>query len=157
MGLSAASRPAIEALVREQLPGMPSASIRAEAEMILAGRRSHWPDFQNLSPMPDVPVAVLLAGRYEPRPDDGLERDCEPRECHAQVLAFTREWWADKVAAVSRGMLTVVNDSGHFIQNEHPDLVVWMIRRIWSSEPSRIELRLDEESLREWRRSAAGS
>jgi pimeloyl-ACP methyl ester carboxylesterase len=35
MGLSAASRPAIEALVREQLPGMPSASIRAEAEMIL--------------------------------------------------------------------------------------------------------------------------
>lgn len=133
MGLPEASRPAIEALVREQLPGMPSASIRAEAKMILEGRMLHWPDFQNLGPMPDVPLAVLLAGRYEPRPDDGLERDCEPRECHARVLAFTREWWAARVAEVSRGMLTVVTDSGHFIQNEHPDLVVWTIRRIWSS------------------------
>ena len=150
MGLSAATRPAIEALVREQLPGMPSASIRAEAGMILEGRMSHWPDFQSLGPMPDVPVAVLIAGRYELRPDDGLERDCEPRECHARVLAFTREWWADRVAEVSRGMLTVVTDSGHFIQNEDPDLVVWTIRRIWSSRPPRTELGLDEELLREY-------
>ena len=44
-------------------------------------------------------------------------------------------WWADKVAEVTRGMLTVVTDSGHFIQNEDPDLVVWRIRRIWSSRP----------------------
>ena len=135
MGVAEASRPAIEALVREQLAGMPSASIRAEAEMILEGRMSHWPDFQSLGPMPDVPIAVLLAGRYEPRPDDGLERDCEPRECHARVLAFTREWWAARVAEVSWGMLTVLTDSGHFIQNEHPELVVRTIRRIWSSGP----------------------
>jgi pimeloyl-ACP methyl ester carboxylesterase len=150
MGLSEATRPAIEALQRDQLPGMPSASVRAEAEIVIAERVAHWPDFQGLGPMPDVPVAILMAGRYEPRPDDGLERDCEPRQCHAQVLEVMREWLARRASEVSRGMLTVVMDAGHFIQNDDPELVVWTIHRIWSSEPARAELRLSVDLLAQY-------
>ena len=145
MGLSETSRSAIAAISREQLPGMPSESVRAEAEMIIDARVAHWPDFRDLQPMPDVPVAILMAGRYEPRADDGLERHCEPRACHARVLQVRRDWLAERALEVSRGMLTVVSDAGHFIQNDDPELVVWTIRRTWSSEPARTELRLEPD------------
>jgi pimeloyl-ACP methyl ester carboxylesterase len=147
MGLSEASRSAIADISREQLARMPSASIRAETEMIIDSRLNHWPEFQELNPMPNVPVAILMAGRYEPRLDDGIERDCEPRQCHAQVLRVTREWQARQISGVSRAWLTVAMDAGHFIQNDDPELTVWTIRRIWSSEPARTELRLDQDLL----------
>jgi hypothetical protein len=47
-------------------------------------------------------------------------------------------------------MLTVVMDAGHFIQNDDPELVVWTIHRIWSSEPARAELRLSVDLLAQY-------
>ncbi len=134
MGLTEANRLAIADLSRQQLLGMPSTSVRAEAEMIINARLSHWPEFQGLEPMPDVPVGILLAGRYDPRADDGLERSCEPRQCHEQMLAVRTDWLARELTGVRRGWLTVAMDAGHFIQIDDPDLVVWTICRVWSSE-----------------------
>jgi hypothetical protein len=147
MGLSEDSRFAIADLQRAQLPTMPSASVRAEAEMLIAARLDNWPEFQALGPLPDVPVAILMAGRYEPRPDDGLPRTCEPRRCYEQELVVRREWLARQLNGVTRAWLTVVMDSGHFIQNDDPELVVSTVRRVWSSEPPRPELRLGAEAL----------
>ena len=36
---------------------------------------------------------------------------------------------------VTNGTLTVVTNSGHFIQNDDPDLVVWNIRRVVDASP----------------------
>jgi pimeloyl-ACP methyl ester carboxylesterase len=161
IGLTEAGRAAIADLQRKQLPGMPSASLRAEAEMIMAARIDGWSDFQQLGPMPDVPVAILVAGRYDPRPSDGLEQTCEPRLCHERGLAVRREWYAKQLAGIRRGWLTVGTDAGHFIQNDDPDLVVWTIRRVWSSQPPRTQLLLDPAILERfvgvYRRSAASA
>lgn len=117
---------------------------------LIATRVAHWPDFQDLKPLPDVPVAILMAARYEPRAHDGLERDCEPRECHRGVMEVTRDWYARQLSEVTHGMLTVVTDSGHFIQNDDPELVVWTIHRTWSGEPARPDLRLAPDLLEEY-------
>lgn len=146
-GLTASSRSVIADMQRAQLPGMPSASVRAEAEMLINARINHFPEFQGLGALPDVPTAILMSARYEPRPDDGLERACEPRQCHDQEVAIRREWLARQLTGVRQGWLTVVTDSGHFIQNDDSELVVWTIRRVWSREPLRAELQLDPTVL----------
>lgn len=58
------------------------------------------------------------------------------------VLEVRQAWLARRASEVSRGILTLVMDEGHFIQNDDPELVVWTVRRIASSEPARLELRL---------------
>jgi hypothetical protein len=115
--------------------------------MLIAERLNNWPDFQELGPLPNVPTAILMAGRYEPRPDDGLPRTCEPRQCYEQELAVRREWLVRQLDGVGRAWLTVAMDAGHFIQNDDPELVVSTIRRVWSSEPPRAELRLSADAL----------
>lgn len=150
MGLSEEGRAKLTAAVRAQFDDLPSASIRAEAEMMYDQRARHWPAFQDLPPTPDVPVSVLMAARYDPRPADAAERDCEPRECHARRIAFRRAWLARLADEVSRGTLTVVNDAGHFIQNDDPDLVVWHIRRVVEAEPPRPVVEVPAHILQEY-------
>ncbi len=150
VGLSEEDRRTLTAAAREQFDDLPSASVRAEAEMMFAQREAHWPDFQELPPMPDVPVSVLMAARYEPRPADAAERDCDPRECHERRIAVRRAWLARLADEATHGSLTVVKNSGHFIQNDDPELVVWHIRRVLEAEPPRPEVEVPVEVLQEY-------
>ncbi|NIS36582.1 MAG: DUF3471 domain-containing protein, partial [Actinobacteria bacterium] len=43
-----------------------------------------------------------------------------------------------------------VNTTGHFIQNDDPDLVVWSIRRVLEAEPPPPEVSLPRSTLEEY-------
>ena len=150
MGLSEQGRRKLTAAAREQFNALPSASVRAEAEMMYAQREAHWPELQKLPPMPDVPVSVLMAARYEPRPTDAAERDCDPRECHDRRIAVRRAWLARLADEVPHGSLTVVKHTGHFIQNDDPELVVWNIRRVLEADPLPVEVQVPAGVLLEY-------
>ncbi len=137
MGISEEGRNRLSAAARATFGDLPNASIRAEAEMMYDTRSAGWLELQDLPPMPNVPVSVLMAARFEPQPSDAAGRDCEPRECHDRRIAFRRTWLAKLADEVPAGTLTVVNYSGHFIQNEDPDLVAWTIRRALDAEVPR--------------------
>ncbi len=149
-GLSGEGRQKRSAAAQAEFDDLPSPSIRAEAEMMFDQGAAHWPEFQGLPPMPDVPVAVLMAAQYEPRPADAAERDCEPRECHARRNAARREQLAKLTEQVSYGFLTVATNTGHFIQNDDPELVVWNIRRVVEAEPPRAVAEVRVEVLQEY-------
>lgn len=143
MGLSAEDR-------RRQMEGapeMPTPGTRAEMELVLELSENHWPGFQALPPVPDVPVSVLMASRFQPSPSQGIERDCEPRECYARGMDVRMSWLSNLAAEVTNGTLTVVTNSGHFIQNDDPDLVVWNIRRVVEAEPPEVVVELGSSVL----------
>ena len=54
-------------------------------------RHSNFAEFHSLPPVPDVPVSVLISGRFDarrfpPLPDSSaIKFYCEPRECHARL------------------------------------------------------------------------
>lgn len=147
MGISAEGRRRLNAATRATFRELPNASIRAEAEMMFDMSEAGWPDLQGLPSMPNVPVTVLMASRFEPQPSDAAGRDCEPRVCHDRRIAFRRSWLAALADEVPAGTLTVVNDSGHFIQNEDPALVVWAIRRTMEAEVPEVGVPLSDASL----------
>ena len=96
---------------------------------------------------PTVPELQSMAARFDPRPADAARRDCTPRECHERRIAFRRAWLADLADEVPHGTLTVVNYTGHFIQNEDPDLVASTIRRVVEAERPRREVALPRALL----------
>lgn len=146
MGISAEQR-------RQQLaeaPQMPTPGANAEMTLILEQFDRNWPDFQTLPPGPDIPVTVLMANRFQPSPSDAIERDCAPRECYARAQEVRMAWLSKLTTEVTNGTLTVVTNSGHFIQNDDPDLVVWHIRRVVESEAPVGVVDLDPSLLAEY-------
>lgn len=130
MGISVEGRKEHNASVRQGFVDLPTPSIRAEAELIYDQQEAGWPEFQNLRPMPHVPVMVMMAAKFDPDRPGATDRDCAPRECHERRIAHRRAWLANLAGEVPDGTFIVVNNTGHFIQYEDPDLTVWAIRRV---------------------------
>ncbi len=123
---------------RAMLGEMPTPGMRAEAEVLLELSETHWSNFQTLPPVPDIPVSILMAVRFQPQrraSRSGIQPTCEPKVCYTRRKKATMLWLSDLVAEVTNGTLTVVTNSGHFIQNDDPDLVVWNIRRVVDTSP----------------------
>ena len=123
---------------REMLAEMPTPGMRAQAEVLLELSETHWSNFQTLPPVPDIPVSILMAVRFQPQrraSRSGIQPTCEPKVCYTRRKKATMLWLSDLVAEVTNGTLTVVTNSGHFIQNDDPDLVVWNIRRVVDASP----------------------
>ena len=59
-------------------------------------------------------------------------------------------WLSKLTTEVTNGTLTVVTNSGHFIQNDDPDLVVWHIRRVVEFEAPVGVVDLDPSLLAEY-------
>ena len=150
MGISEEGRRKLTAAVREGFSDLPNGSVRAEAEMMYDQGAAGWPEFQQLPPEPDVPVSVLMAARYEPRPADDAERDCAPKECHSRRIAYRGALLAEMADEMTNGTLTVANNTGHFIQNDDPELVVWSIRRVLAAEPPRAVVSVPRSLLEEY-------
>lgn len=100
---------------------------------------THYAEFHALPPVPDVPISVLMAGKINRRafgpPVGDLARTCEPTVCHAQWQKVKMEVASALVRDVTNGTFIHVTNSGHFIQREDPDLVVWAIRRVVDASP----------------------
>ena len=132
------------------------AGVRAEGEVVMELISGHFADFHALPPVPDVPVTVLMATRFEPSQWVMMSRDtplgCEPRECHARRVQVRMEMLSAVAHEVTRGTLTVVTNSGHFIQTDAPDLVVSAIRWVVDASvaertPDRIAVELSQAML----------
>ena len=120
----------LESVADAQVP----AGVLAESEVIMELLDTHFAEFHSLPPVPDVPVTVLMASRFDPSQWVMMSRDvqlsCEPRECHARTMQVRMEMLSAVAHEVTRGTLTLVTNSGHFIQTDDPDLVVSAIRRV---------------------------
>ena len=104
-------------------------------------RLSNFAEFHSLPPVPDVPVSVLISGRFDaglfpPLPDSSaIQFNCEPRECHARYLKVRTEIVSRLVKEVTNGTIRVTQNSGHFIQIDEPDMVVQAIREVVEGIP----------------------
>lgn len=135
---------------REMAAGF-TPSIRAEVEVMLDLTERHWPEFQVLRPMPDIPVSVLMSTQYEATPSHGVERSCEPQECHSRRMQVRMAWMSTLIDDVTNGTFTVVTNSGHFIQNDDPDLVIAQIRRVLEAKPpTHVQVDVPETVLAEY-------
>ena len=137
----------LESVADAQVP----AGVRDETEVIMELMNTHFADFHSLPPVPDVPVTVLMAARFEPSQWVMMSRDvqlnCEPRECHARTMQVRMNMLSAVAQEVTNGTLAVVTNSGHIMQTDDPDLVVWAIRRVVNASvaeptPERIAVEL---------------
>ena len=121
---------ALQDLADTQLP----AGLLAENEVITELRDTYFAEFHSLPPVPDVPVTVLMAAEFEPSrwamASRAAQLSCEPRECHARTVQVRMEMLSAVAQEVTNGTLGVVTNSGHIMQTDDPDLVVWAIRRV---------------------------
>jgi hypothetical protein len=73
------------------------------------------------SNFPQVPLIVLVRSRYTP-------------SAHWTATQYMQAWMSlqtDLSRRSSRGRLLVAQNSGHFIQNDRPDLVIASIHEIF--------------------------
>lgn len=112
------------------------AGVRAEAEAFSPLFEAGFPEFRALPPAPDVPTVVLLAGKYEP-PPPGVEFVAGgPKKDSAFNTAWIRQRLTHMATFArvgepgAQGTVLLTPVSGHYIQNEEPQLVSWGIRRV---------------------------
>ena len=105
-------------------------------KVILELLYTRFAEFHSLPPVPDIPVSVLIAGRFNARrfaalPDSSANQfNCEPRECHARWLEVSTEIVSRLAQESTNGTVRVVQNSGHFIHAERPRLVIQAIRDV---------------------------
>ena len=104
---------------------------RAEMEVIQRNEESFFAEFRSLPAVREIPVAVLVSGRFDPAM--WMERPCEPKACHAHWLRYRTEWLEALAPKPGRETVTIVAHSGHEIQREAPAVVVASIRRVLSA------------------------
>ncbi|HJU64098.1 MAG TPA: alpha/beta hydrolase [Gemmatimonadaceae bacterium] len=109
------------------------AAIRAEFE-VLRGLMQKEPAERDLRPLPPVPTAVVLAGKYLPLP---MQLPYDPR-AHFEVdlrhrIRALQEW----ALTSPQGTVVVSNTTTHAITREDPELVVWAVRRVLAAVGNR--------------------
>lgn len=104
------------------------APLRAEAEVVNNILRSDIEQRAILSP-PKVPTSVIVAGRVAVPPGNLLPFDAAAYAdaMHKSQVSRLQAW------VVGTGTFEVAANSGHFVQEEEPELVVKAIRRLVES------------------------
>jgi pimeloyl-ACP methyl ester carboxylesterase len=86
----------------------------------------------------EVPIAALMAAKIESSKQEWYRFfPCEPEECRARELSVTMGWFSRLGLTVPDGTFIVDRKSGHYIQNDNPELVISAIRRVVSSARKR--------------------
>jgi pimeloyl-ACP methyl ester carboxylesterase len=104
-----------------------SPAMRAEVGVFrgLVQRDSVDPEVRRV---PDVPMVVIVAGKYRPLPAFQLPFDARAYfETELRHRAGLLQAW---VLASPRGTLVVSNSSTHAVPREDPDLIVWAVKRV---------------------------
>ena len=123
-GFSEDQVPAIRAARQQTFSPPPGTEMAVAMDL----ERTHFAALRALPPPPDVPVAVLMAVKYDPSPWAG--EPCQPRECYDRWVQLRTGWLMPLVQASSNGTLTIATNSGHNMQRDDPALVVSAIRRV---------------------------
>lgn len=120
-----AARATFREETRELRAQMPP-GLRAESEVIEAFQSQVR---RQLPAMPDVPLAFLIAGRKEELPPGIVFPFDYSQYLEANVRQRVARF-SELVLGSSQATLVLVTHSGHFIQNDDPDLVVEAIQRV---------------------------
>jgi len=104
---------------------------KAEMKMALDMEEQSYEEFRHIKPVPDIPVVMLAATKYSPMswvPKESLLPFDLDRYSDAltqlrleKLLRITRE--------VSEGTFVMTGNSGHAINSQEPDLLVWAVAR----------------------------
>jgi pimeloyl-ACP methyl ester carboxylesterase len=103
----------------------------AEMRVALDLEDRHFAEFHALPAPSGVPIAVLMATRFEEAPWAG--EPCRPRDCHDAWVRLRTGWLSRLARQSDDGTFTLTTKSGHALPQEDPELVVWAIRRVVSS------------------------
>lgn len=87
---------------------------------------------RDLRPVPDVPLVVLAAGKYQPMPPS-VQLPYDPSAQFEADLRYRLGVFQEWTLGSSRGTLVVAREAGHLIQRDDPALVVWAVRRVLSA------------------------
>lgn len=104
-----------------------SPAMRAEVGVFraLVQRDSVDPEVRRV---PDVPMVVIVAGKYRPLPAFQLPFDA--RAYFETELRHRTRLLQEWVLALPQGTLVVASSSTHAVPREDPDLIVWAVKRV---------------------------
>jgi pimeloyl-ACP methyl ester carboxylesterase len=104
--------------------------VQVEMKLIDDMERRDAPEFQQLPPVPSVPVSIVLAGKRESWIWDG--KPCQPDVCYERRLDFRQRWLARWTATANPGSIIIDTASGHVVPTDNPALVADEIRKVLS-------------------------
>ena len=88
-------------------------------------------------PVPSVPTAVLVSGRYRPQAPEEVEVPYDRRAHFEATLRSKVHRLSEWALATPEGLFVLVRNSGHAIHRDAPELVVHAIRRAVFPDPAR--------------------
>lgn len=103
-------------------------SMQAEFEVFRGLMEQKLPD-RELMPVPEVPVAVIVSGKYQ-APPPFLQLPYDPRAHFEADLRHKIKMLSEWALETPRGTFVVSNASSHGVLGEEPHLVVWAILRV---------------------------
>ena len=109
--------------------------VRAEMDLATGVMQKKLAD-RGLGTAPDVPLAVLLAAKYQP-PPPGVTLPVDLRALRAAQLGQAMRKMSGWVLDAPDGLFAVARQAGHFVQHDDPDLVVHAIRTVAFPDVSR--------------------
>jgi pimeloyl-ACP methyl ester carboxylesterase len=100
----------------------------AESTAIQMLGEGDYAEFRTLLQVPDIPISLLMSAKFEPAVWAG--RPCQPTTCDEHYVRFRTEWLKEYVKGVTDSTFTIATNSGHRMQLEDPEMVVWAIQRV---------------------------
>lgn len=147
IGSGADGQKAIEQLVDKLFQEMPP-GVKAEWKMYRDLVERSFSEFQDIKPVPDIPIVTLMATKYE---EAGLDKESPlPFDLHKLYDADVRqrlEKLSRMTREVSEGTF-IMTGSGHRISYDEPDLLVWAIARaVFPDIGRQIRRAIDQKGL----------
>ena len=104
---------------------------KAEMKMALDMEEQSYEEFRHIQPVPDIPVIMLAATKYSPMSwvpkESQLSFDLDR---YSDALT---QWRLEKLIHITRevseGTFVMTGNSGHAINTQEPDLLVWAVAR----------------------------
>jgi pimeloyl-ACP methyl ester carboxylesterase len=115
-------------LYYEKQAGKFDPAVQAEIDASREGRANDFLQLKKL-PMPQVPVIIVATTRYPPLNDPNLIVPFDKLRYQNLLLNYRLVSLSSFTRSVTNGTLITTSNSGHYIQEDEPGLVVWAINR----------------------------
>ncbi|MEL7122318.1 MAG: alpha/beta hydrolase [Bacteroidota bacterium] len=117
----------IDQKFKKRREGMPPA-LQRESKILQHLRKTDFKEIME-SPLPNIPVHILVGGRFDmPQSMRSDEYDSEALFRSKMRIRVSR--WTDVIQSVDRGMLLYSGDAGHFVHWDDPELAISSIKLV---------------------------
>lgn len=103
-----------------------SKSILAESQALTDLRATDFKEITE-SPLPNIPVHILVGGRFD-MPPMFRSQEYDNEALFRSKIRHRVARWTDVIQSVDRGMLLYSGDAGHFVHRDDPSLAISSIR-----------------------------